>query len=58
MCFIPENYMKNLELKEESPACFSIGEQGVFSTLSIAYRKGAYLPVYAKDFINIAREYM
>ena len=57
MCFIPENYMKNLELKK-SPACFSIGEQGVFSTLSIAYRKGAYLPVYAKDFINIAREYM
>lgn len=54
MCFVPENYMKNLELLNK-PACFSIGEKGVFSTLSIAYRKGAYLPVYARDFIEIAR---
>lgn len=55
MCFVPETYIKNMELKEP-PICFSVGENGVFSTLTIAYRKGAYLPVYARDFIKIARE--
>lgn len=55
MCFVPENYMKHLELSKR-PACFSIGETGVYSTLTIAYRKGTYLPVYAKDFIEIARK--
>ncbi len=57
MCFVPENYIKNLELYKK-PACFSVGKTGVFSTLSIAYRKGAYLPVYAKDFIAIARQWI
>lgn len=57
MCFVPENYIKNLELYKK-PACFSIGKNSVFSTLSIAYRKGAYLPVYAKDFIAIARQWI
>lgn len=55
MCFVPENYIKNLELFKK-PACFSIGEKGVFSTLTIAYRKGAYLPAYARDFIEVARK--
>lgn len=55
VCFIPENYIKNIVF-ERTPACFSVGDEGVFSTLTIAYRKGAYLPVYARDFIKIARE--
>ncbi len=53
--FIPENYIKNIALREQ-PLCFSAGDAGTFSTLTIAYRKGAYLPVYARDFIKIARE--
>ena len=48
-------YIKHMHF-EESPACFSVGEQGIFSTLTIANRKGAYLPSYAQDFIRIARE--
>ena len=28
---------------------------GIFTTLSIAFRRGTYLPKYARDFIEIAR---
>ena len=55
LCFIPENYMKNIEL-QEPPLCFSVGDEGAFSTLTIAFRKGAYLPAYARDFIRIAQQ--
>ena len=41
---------------EKKPECFSVGEKGIFSTLTIASRKGAYLPSYAQDFIKIAQE--
>ncbi|MDO4168348.1 MAG: LysR family transcriptional regulator [Lachnospiraceae bacterium] len=54
-CLIPETYVKNMHF-EQKPACFSVGDGGVFSTLTIAYRKGAYLPSYARDFIKIAQE--
>lgn len=54
-CLIPENYLKNMWF-EEKLACFSVGDQGVFSTLTIAYRKGAYFPSYAREFIRLAKE--
>lgn len=55
LCFVPETYIKNMHF-DIPPACFSVGEKGVFSTLTIASRKGAYLPSYAQDFIKIAQE--
>lgn len=55
LCFIPENYIKNIEL-HLPPLCFSVGDEGAFSTLTLAYRKGAYLPAYARDFIRIAQQ--
>lgn len=54
-CLILENYVKNMKF-DRPPACFSVGDKGIFSTLTIAYRKGAYLPSYARDFIKIAQE--
>lgn len=54
-CLISEKYAENMWF-EQKPACFSIGEKGIYSTLTIAYRKGAYLPSYAKDFIKIAKD--
>ena len=47
--------MKNIELKHP-PLCFSIGDEDAFSPLTLAYRKGAYLPAYARDFIRIAQQ--
>ena len=55
LCFVPETYIINMRF-DTPPACFSVGEKGVFSTLTIASRKGAYLPSYAQDFIKIAQE--
>lgn len=55
ICFVPEMYVHGVHLEEE-PACFSVGETGIFSTLTIAYRKGAYFPAYAKDFIAIVKK--
>lgn len=55
LCFVPETYIKNMRF-DTPPACFSVGKKGVFSTLTIASRKGAYLPSYAQDFIKIAQE--
>jgi len=54
-CLIPETYVKNMYF-ERKPAWFSVGDGGIFSTLTIAYRRGAYLPSYARDFIKIAQE--
>lgn len=55
-CLIPETYVKSIKFERE-PACFSVGEHGTYSTLFIAYRKGAYLPSYARDFIRIAQKF-
>lgn len=55
VCLIPENYIKNMRF-DRQPVCFSVGDAGVFSTLTIAYRKGAYLPSYAREFIKMAQE--
>lgn len=57
LCFVPETYIRHMYF-EEKPACFSVGDGGIFSTLTIASRKGAYLPSYAQDFIRIAREHL
>ncbi|MFR2881775.1 MAG: LysR family transcriptional regulator substrate-binding protein [Lachnospiraceae bacterium] len=54
MCFTPETYLQNMDFSRK-PACFSVGEKGIFTTLSIAFRRGTYLPKYARDFIEIAR---
>ena len=54
MCFTPETYIQNMDFSRK-PACFSVGEKGIFTTLSIAFRRGTYLPKYARDFIEIAR---
>ena len=54
MCFTPETYIQNMEFSRKL-VCFSVGEKGIFTTLSIAFRRGTYLPKYARDFIEIAR---
>lgn len=55
-CFLPQRYLQTLDPQHQLP-CFSVGEQGTFSRLTIAYRKGAYLPSYAQAFIHISKEY-
>ena len=56
-CFIPERYLDLLP-GDAGKTCCSLGPEGVFSDLAIAYRKDRYLPAYARDFIRLARESM
>lgn len=54
VCFSPENYVHAMQV-DPPLVCCSIGEQGVFTTLQIAYRKGTTLSGPARDFIALAR---
>ena len=56
-CFIPQSYIKAV-CRDVPSACFSVGEKGTWSHLIIAYRKGAYLSSYAREFIRIAKEHL
>lgn len=56
VCFAPETYVRNMTFS--SPLlCFSLNDPDAFCTTILAYRKGTYLTAYARDFIQIAREY-
>ncbi len=54
VCFSPENYVRAMGF-DRPPACCSIGAEGVFATLQIAYRRGVTLSGPARDFIALAR---
>lgn len=54
VCISPENYIGAMGF-EPMPVCCSIGEDGVFTTLQIAYRKGTALSGPAREFIALAR---
>ena len=55
VCFSPENYIQAMGF-DRPPVCCSVGEEGVFSTLQIAYRKGTALSGPARDLIDLARD--
>ena len=55
VCLSTENYIRTMRF-DRMPVCCSIGEEGVFTTLQIAYRKGTVLSGPARDFIALARE--
>ena len=55
VCFSPESYVRAMELAPPLTCC-SIGEAGVFTTLQIAYRRGAVLSGPARDLIALIRD--
>ncbi|MGL5313978.1 MAG: LysR family transcriptional regulator [Peptostreptococcaceae bacterium] len=54
VCFISENHLKYLT-SETKPMCFSVGNKSTKFKLVVAYRKGSYLPHYARDYIQIIK---
>lgn len=54
--FIPETYLQHMASLEKIK-CFSIGPVPLVSPIVVSYRKGAYLPQYALDYIEIVRAY-
>lgn len=55
VCFVSENHIKHITL-ETRPVLLSVGNFKTEVELLAVYRKGAYLPQYAKDYINIAKK--
>jgi len=56
VCFINESYYKLMDFQHQ-PLCFSIGSPSVTYPLVIAYRKGAYLPPYVYDYMELTSAY-
>lgn len=56
ICFAPETYIRNMTFKRP-PVCFSLEDPEAWTSTVLAFRKGAYLPSYAHDFIRLAKEY-
>lgn len=54
VCFVSENNVKHIAL-ETNPVLFSVGSYKTETELLAVYRQGAYLPQYAKDYIDMAK---
>lgn len=52
--FIFEPHLRH-HFHQNSLDCYSFGEPCIIANFVAAYRKGSYLPVYARDFIHIVR---
>ncbi|MDL2301646.1 LysR family transcriptional regulator [Lachnospiraceae bacterium OttesenSCG-928-D06] len=52
--FIFETHLRH-RVKTGPIDCYSFGDPKTSSDFVVAYRKGSYLPTYAKDYIEIAR---
>ena len=55
VCLVSENHMKHISI-ETDPVLFSVGNLRTEVELLAVYRKGAYLPQYAKDYIRMAKK--
>lgn len=52
--FVFEPHLRHWQGRENID-CFSFGEPRITSNFVAAYRKGSYLPAYARDFIELLR---
>jgi DNA-binding transcriptional LysR family regulator len=54
LCFVAATHLKFIYLKP-TPNYFSIGNPKTEVELVVAFRKGAYLPLYTQDYIKIVK---
>jgi DNA-binding transcriptional LysR family regulator len=58
IAFAPAGYFHDLaKTRSDHPNCYSIGAAPVISTVIAAYDPKRYLPQYAKDYIEILKDY-
>ena len=53
---VGDSHLKHIRT-DRPPVCFSVGEPCTQTSFVAAYRRDAYLPKYAKDYIAIVREF-
>ena len=54
-CILQEMYMKNLKM-DDKPFFCSFGNEENNLQLCISYRKGMYIPNYAKQFLQLIKK--
>jgi len=55
-CFISESHLKHVHF-DTPPQCFSIGKYKTTVDFVAAFRKNAYLPYHAKEYIKIVKDF-
>lgn len=55
LAFAPESYVRKIYF-ERPPVCFSVGAPKTETILYAIYRKGRYLPSYARFFLSLVHE--
>ncbi len=55
MAFVSEAHLRHIG-SDPAPAVFSVGNPSTQTDFVAAYRRGVYLPQYARDFIEIVKE--
>lgn len=56
MTFVGETHLRHIQTKR-TPVCFSVGKGGTTTNFVAAFRRGAYLPTYTRQFIQIVRDF-
>lgn len=55
--FAPESYFSQVASEHGGGLCLSIGKRPVLTTTIAAYQKNRYMPQYARDYIDLIRDY-
>lgn len=56
MSFVSETHLRHINLNVK-PTCFSVGQPSTTANFVAAFRKGTYLPYYAKEYIKTVKEF-
>lgn len=56
LSFISETHLRHIPMNIK-PACFSVGSPNTKTCFVTAFRRGVYLPQYAKEYIQIVKEF-
>lgn len=54
LSFVTESHLRHVNAERE-PAVFSVGNPSIQTSFVAAFRRGVYLPQYARDFIKIVK---
>jgi DNA-binding transcriptional LysR family regulator len=54
--FVSETHLRHIPLQDKA-ACFSVGNPKTMTSFVAAYRRGIYLPHYARRYVRIVKEF-
>ncbi len=55
-CFVSDSHIKHVSF-QEPPLCLSVGEEPVVVDFVAAFRRNAYIPYHAGEYIKIVRDF-